>query len=61
MAKRKKKKIGRPSKGPTVNVSLRQSKDLADRISALRSKVERTRTDIIESLIKAGFKVKSYE
>ena len=33
--------MGRPTKGPTVSVSLRLSKDLADRISALRKKVER--------------------
>lgn len=55
--KRKKTKMGRPSKGPTINVTLRRSKELADRVAALQAKSERTRTEIIEGLLKAGLQV----
>lgn len=60
MAKKKtnKRGRGRPSKGPTVNVAMRLTKELADRVEALKRKSEQTRTEIIEGLLRAGLDVR---
>ena len=57
MAKKKKsrKRMGRPvTRGATVNVSFRMTKEIADKIQAIRNAVKKTRTEVIETLLKAG-------
>lgn len=54
MAKKTKKKMGRPSKGPSVSVTLRLSKELSDRVDRLRKKGLGTRTAALERLVQAG-------
>lgn len=58
MAKKKTKKgkRGRPSKGPTVSVTLSMSKSLVERVNKLRTRVKtlRSRTAAIEAAVRAG-------
>lgn len=58
MAKKKPKKgkRGRPSKGPTVSVTMSMSKTLVERVNRLRVKVKslRSRTAAIEAAVRAG-------
>lgn len=57
MAKRKlKKKRERPSKGPTVSVTLSMSKDLVDALTRLRKRMTslRSRSAAIEAAVRAG-------
>ena len=53
-----KRKVGRPSKGPTVDVSMRLSKDLSDRIDALRRRMDKelTRTAAFERLLREALR-----
>lgn len=59
MAKKKKrgKRMGRPiTRGPTVNVSFRMTKAIANKIQAIRKSVKKTQTEVIETLLKAGLR-----
>ena len=59
MAKKKpakKRGRGRPSKGPTVSVTLSMSKDLVHQVDQLQRRVRtlRSRTATIEAAVRAG-------
>ena len=53
---RGKRRVGRPSRGPTMQLVTRLSKDLADAIERLRkaeAKAE-TRTQVVDRLLRKG-------
>lgn len=54
-AKKARRKVGRPrTRGETVGVSFRIPKELLERVDRLKRSIEKTRTDVLETLIKAG-------
>ena len=56
--KRSKKKVGRPSKGPSIAVNMRMSAQLVKKIDRLRTRLEKelTRTEVVERALQKAFK-----